>query len=209
MMRLSSIISAVFSMLMGGKNGWRLTGGGPPSGADNCQKAAWLKSPSALINWTWCDIMIIITNDGLQRRDTDVFGLTWLQDWKQRETASQALVELNNCESQDCAFCFLFTLLEHRRWLCREYCIFIITRWECERLTLTAAGRNSLHSLFVFFFPILTLSQRLLVWVHVFVRVWLASVLNTNSNLNRLLIKCNISRGEQLENQHLHWKLTD
>lgn len=96
--------------------------------------------------------MIIITNDGLQRRDTDVFGLTWLQDWKQRETASQALVELNNCESQDCAFCFLFTLLEHRRWLCREYCIFIITRWECERLTPTAAGRNSLPSFFFFFF---------------------------------------------------------
>lgn len=32
--------------------------------------------------------MIIITNDGLQYRDKDVFSLTWLKDWKQRETAA-------------------------------------------------------------------------------------------------------------------------
>lgn len=154
--------------------------------------------------------MIIITNDGLQRRDTDVFGLTWLQDWKQRETASQALVELNNCESQDCAFCFLFTLLEHRRWLCREYCIFIITRWECERLTPTAAGRNSLPSFFFFFYPdAAPMSAGLSTCMYVCVCVWLASVLNQNSNLNWLLIKCIICQGEQLENQHLHWKLMD
>lgn len=154
--------------------------------------------------------MIIITNDGLQRRDTDVFGLTWLQDWKQRETASQALVELNNCESQDCAFCFVYPVGAPA--LALSWILYIynykggnVNAWHRQQQVGIACP-----VFFFFFYPdAAPMSAGLSTCMYVCVCVWLASVLNQNSNLNWLLIKCIICQGEQLENQHLHWKLMD